>query len=458
MNVLIADDDDNTRFLLELFCRSESFTPVFVDGGQAALARFAEGDIDVVVTDVLMPDVSGEALLAEVKRQSPQTPVLMMTAAPTIDDAVRFLKRGADDYITKPLDQQVFSHRVRMLLERVNLSRELSELKKSLAGDGTPIIGNTPGILNLLRRLPMTAQTDATVLLTGESGTGKEVFAKRVHELSKRKDRRFVAVNCGALSDTLIESELFGYKRGAFTDAAKDTNGLVVEADGGTLFLDEIGEVSPAVQVKLLRFLQQKEYKPLGSPKTEKADVRIVAATNRDLKTMVGDGRFREDLFYRLNIVPITIPPLRERKADIPLLATFFLNNFRRQYSKKATGFSPEAFARLVAHDWPGNVRELENRVQQLVVLSNEEIVHDLDLDGDSNADALPREGTFKDEKKRIVADFEREYVRRSLERAEGNVSEAARLAGLDRKSFWLLARRNGLRGQTRSERTSPRR
>ena len=284
------------------------------------------------------------------------------------------------------------------------------------------------------------------------------MFAKRVHELSKRKDRRFVAVNCGALSDTLLESELFGYKRGAFTDAAKDTNGLVVEADGGTLFLDEIGEVSPAVQVKLLRFLQQKEYKPLGSPKTEKADVRIVAATNRDLKTMVGDGRFREDLFYRLNIVPITIPPLRERKADIPLLATFFLNNFRRQYSKKATGFSPEAFARLVAHDWPGNVRELENRVQQLVVLSNEEIVHDLDLDGDSNADALPREGTFKDEKKRIVADFEREYVRRSLERAEGNVSEAARLAGLDRKSFWLLARRNGLRGQTRSERTSPRR
>ena len=452
MNVLIADDDENTRFLLELFCRQESFTPVFAEGGRQALERFAVGDIAVVVTDVLMPDVSGEALLSEVKRQSPETPVLMMTAEPTVDDAVRFLKRGANDYITKPLEREVFSHRVRTLLEKVQLARELRELKKSAAGGGTPIIGNTAGLQAVLRRLPMTAQTDATVLLTGESGTGKEVIARRVHELSKRKDGKFVAVNCGALSDTLLESELFGYKRGAFTDAQRDTHGLVVEAEGGTLFLDEIGEVSPAVQVKLLRFLQQKEYKPLGSPKTERADVRIVAATNRELKQMVNDGRFREDLFYRLNIVPIVIPPLRERKADIPLLASFFLNNFRKQYGKKASGFSPEAFARLVAHDWPGNVRELENRVQQLVVLSNEEIIHDLDLE-DGGDEQLPREGTFKDEKKRVVADFEREYVRRALDRADGNISEAARMAGLDRKSFWLLAKRNGERGQGRSER-----
>ncbi len=447
MNVLIADDDENTRFLLELYVRSEPFTPIFVDGGRAALERFAEGDIAVIVSDVRMPDVSGEAILAEVKRQSPETPVLLMTAEASVEESVRFLKRGADDYIQKPIEQQVFLTRVRTLVERVRLSREVRELRKSLSSaDGTtPIIGNTPALMGLLRRLPMTAQTDATVLLTGESGTGKEVFARRVHELSKRKDKRFVAVNCGALTDTLLESELFGYKRGAFTDAQRDTPGLVVEAEGGTLFLDEIGEVSPAVQVKLLRFLQLKEYKPLGAPKTEKADVRIVAATNRDLRTMVQEGKFREDLFYRLNIVPIVIPPLRERKADIPLLASFFLNNFKKQYGKKASGFSPEAFARLVAHDWPGNVRELENRVQQLVVLSNEEIIHNLDLD-ESGGQPLPREGTFKDEKKRVVADFELEYVRRTLERAEGNISEAARLAGLDRKSFWLLAKRNGVR------------
>jgi DNA-binding NtrC family response regulator len=450
VKALLVDDDPNARFLLELLCRGEAFTPVFVSGGQDAIDRLAEGDIDVVVTDVQMPDMGGETLLERIKQHHPDTPVVMMTGSPSVDDAVRFLKRGADDYLVKPIEQEMFSHRVRTLLEKVKLSREVRQFRKGVVTDGTPIIGNTAIIQNLLRRLPMTAQTDATVLLTGESGTGKEVFARRVHELSKRSDRRFVAVNCGALADTLLESELFGYKRGAFTDAVKDTPGLVVEADGGTLFLDEIGEVSPAVQVKLLRFLQHKEYKPLGSPRTEKADVRIVAATNRELKQMVQQGQFREDLFYRLNIIPITIPPLRDRKADIPLLASFFLSAFRRLYDKKVTGFSPEAFARLMAHDWPGNVRELENRVQQLVVLSNDDLVRDLDIDGGEHPVPVKSEGSFRDEKKRIVADFEREYVRRALERADANVSEAARMAGLDRKSFWNLARRNGLHGQPR--------
>jgi DNA-binding NtrC family response regulator len=441
VKVLIADDDENARFLLELVCRGQPFEPVFVTDGRTALRRFDEGDIDVVVSDVRMPDVGGAELLAEVRRRAPETPVVMMTGEPNPDDAVRFLKMGADDYIGKATDEDVFRRRVGAVVERVRLSHEVRDLKRSTRENTTPIIGNTAVIQTILRRLPATAQTEATVLLTGESGTGKEVFARRIHELSKRKDMRFVAVNCGALSDTLLESELFGYKRGAFTDAVRDTPGLVVEADRGTLFLDEIGEVSPAVQVKLLRFLQLKEYKPLGAPRTEKADVRIIAATNRELRSMVQQGTFREDLYYRLNIVPVTIPPLRERKADIPLLASFFLNHFRRQYGKKAHGFSPEVFARLVAHDWPGNVRELENRVQQLVVQSNDEIIQSVDLDDGGGVD-LPREGSFKDEKRRIVAEFEREYVERMLARAEGNVSEAARLAGLDRKSFWSLAKR----------------
>jgi two-component system response regulator GlrR len=312
------------------------------------------------------------------------------------------------------------------------------------AGSGTVIVGQTPALQALLRRLPMTAQTDATVLLSGESGTGKEVFARRIHELSRRRERRFVAVNCGAISDTLLESELFGYRRGAFTDAHRDTPGLVEEAAGGTLFLDEIGEISPSVQVKLLRFLQSKEFKPLGSPRTERADVRIVTATNRDLRAMVQRGAFREDLYYRLNIIPITIPPLRERKDDIPLLATYFLNQFKRLYDKKANGFSSEVLARLRAHDWPGNVRELENRVQQLVVQSNEEIVHDVELDGV----VVPsgEGGAFKDAKRRVVLAFEREYAQRALARTGGNLSEAARSAGLDRKSFWLVARRAGIK------------
>ena len=446
MLVLIADDDAQTRYLLELYCRSEPFTAVFADSGRAALARFQQGDIDAIVTDVLMPDVSGEKVLEEVKRSSPETPVLIMTAQPTIDDAVRFLKRGADDYIEKPISHEVFSHRLRALLERVSLAREVKELRASMQASGeTLIVGNTPALTSVLRRLPMTAQTDATVSVTGESGTGKELFARRIHELSRRRHKRFVAVNCGALSDTLLESELFGYKRGAFTDAHRDTAGLVEEADGGTLFLDEIGEVSPAVQVKLLRFLQSKEYKPLGSPKLMHADVRIVTATNRDLKQMVQDGSFREDLFYRLNIVPLVVPPLRERKADIPVLASYFLNHFRRLYDKDVKGFTPGALAQLQAYSWPGNVRELENRVQQLVVLATEPIIHTIDV-GDPSAAPLLQSGNFRDEKRRVVAEFERDYLRRVLERADGNMSEAARLAGIDRKNFWVLARRHGLR------------
>ena len=451
MRVLIADDDASTRYLLELYCRGQDFEAVFASTGKEALDRFREGGIDAVVSDVRMPDIGGDIVLTEVKRMSSKTPVLMMTAHGSIDDAVLFLKRGADDYITKPLSHEVFLHRVRSLLERVELAREVESLRARARRDdeGTQIIGNTPAMLNLLGRLPMTAQTDASVVVYGESGTGKELVAKRVHELSKRKRGAFVTVNCGALADTLLESELFGYKRGAFTDAHRDTPGLVEEAEGGTLFLDEIGEISPSVQVKLLRFLQSKEYKALGSPKVKTADVRIVTATNRDLKRMSEHGDFREDLYYRLNIVPLTVPPLRERKADIPLLATHFLAKFRKDFEKDIDGFSPEAFARLVAHDWPGNVRELENKVQQLVVLTTDKIIRSLDLLDDGGASPDPFSGSigsFRDEKRRLLAQFEAEYVRQMLDRADGNLSEAARLSGLDRKNFWLIAKRHGLR------------
>jgi DNA-binding NtrC family response regulator len=446
--VLIADDDAVTRYQLELYCRGEPWTAVFAESGRAALALFQQGGIDAVVTDVLMPDLSGEKVLEEVKRQSPEIPVLIMTAQPTIDDAVHFLKHGADDYITKPIEKDVFSHRLKALLERVKLEREVKELRTKMASSGeTTIVGSAPALTSLLRRLPMTAQTDATVLVTGESGTGKELFARRIHELSRRRDKRFVAVNCGALSDTLLESELFGYKKGAFTDAQRDTPGLAEEANGGTLFLDEIGEVSPAVQVKLLRFLQSKEYKALGSPKPLKADVRIIAATNRDLKQMVAEGTFREDLYYRLNIVPIAVPPLRERKADIPTLAMYFVNHFRRLYDKDVRGFSQQALAQLQLYAWPGNVRELENRVQQLVVLAAEPIIHGIDIVAmPDTAATVAQEGSFREEKKRAVAEFERDYLKRVLERADGNMSEAARIAGIDRKNFWVLAKRHGLK------------
>lgn len=450
MHVLIVDDDATTRYLLQLFSRGQDFTASFASTGREAIKRFAMGDIDLVITDVRMPDISGEYVLGEIKSHSPNTPVLIMTAHGSIDDAVRFLKEGAHDYIQKPISREVFLHRIRAALDRLALTRELEALRASVTEEKGKIIGQTAALTTLLQRLPMTAQTDASVVIYGESGTGKELVAERIHELSKRKARAFITVNCGALADTLLESELFGYKRGAFTDAHRDTPGLVEEAEGGTLFLDEIGEVSPAVQVKLLRFLQAKEYKALGSPKVKTANVRIVAATNRDLRQMVDQGLFREDLYYRLNVVPLTVPPLRDRRNDIPLLATYFLNKFRRDYDKSVKSFHPDVMAALTRHDWPGNVRELENKVQQMVVLSSGDIVEH--LHPEQSTPNVPQIQTttdnFRTAKKQMVENFERDYVTHLLARTQGNLSEAARIAGMDRKNFWVMAKKYGLRTQ----------
>jgi DNA-binding NtrC family response regulator len=428
VRVLIADDDTDRAAALAVLCQGVTVEKV-TGRGLAGLPLAPD-----VVLAIVAPSQPGqtEALraLALARRTLPNAIIAMVfEAAYSVPADVATLPPYIDDSIAPFIN-------------------ELIGIATAKALPGTTIIGGTPAIESLLRRLPMLAQTDATVLITGESGTGKEVFARRVHELSLRRERRFVAVNCGAIADTLLESELFGYKRGAFTDAAKDTIGLVTEAEGGTLFLDEIGEVSHAVQVKLLRFLQSKEYKPLGSPKTERADVRIVAATNRDLKQQVALGAFREDLFYRLNIVPLAVPPLRDRRADIVPLAQHFLRVFAREHRRRATSFSPEVLARLSAYDWPGNVRELENRVQQLVVMSDSAIIK-----GDGVEQALPPSvgGAFKLEKQRVIEEFERAYVARLLNDTRGNISEAARIAGLDRKSFWQLARRHGAQGQGRA-------
>jgi transcriptional regulator with PAS, ATPase and Fis domain len=297
----------------------------------------------------------------------------------------------------------------------------------------------------------MMAQTDAAIMIYGESGTGKELVARAIHQLSKRNTKPFITVNCGALPDNLLESELFGYKKGAFTDAYQDTPGLVESAAGGTLFLDEIGEISSVVQVKLLRFLQSKEYKQLGSPKPQKANVRIICATNRNLKKMVDARTFREDLFYRLNIVPITVPSLRERKTDIPVLANHFLNQFCDEYSKDIKGFSTRVIQNLVSHNWPGNVRELENKVQQMVVLcEGSEVLH-MDWTsqiGFDNIDTNYELENFKAEKKRVVDDFERHYIENMLEQTNGNLSEAAKRAGMDRKNFWQKAQKHKLRSK----------
>jgi len=441
LKILVVDDDETIRGMISAFCRGEPYELDFAGNGREAIEKIQKNEANLVITDIRMPEMDGEDVLRAIKNFNPQIPVIIMTSYGTIDGAVHFLKAGAYDYITKPFTRDVFRHRVNRAIESLQMSAEITQLRSSLlrAAVKTNVIGNSRAIKTVMEKVSAVAQTDAAVVIYGESGTGKELIARTIHLSSRRSSGPFVPVNCGALPETLLESELFGYKKGAFTDAVTDHQGLVVEANGGTLFMDEIGEMSARVQVKLLRFLQDKEVRPLGSTHSLRADVRIISATNRDLQAAIKQGTFREDLFYRLNIVPIFIPPLRERKEDIPLLATFFLRRFSQEFGKEVKDISPLAMQRLVSYDWPGNVRELENKIQQLVVMATSSTIRPQDIE-------MHRElKSFKEEKKKVVAEFEKNYLSRLLNLHRGNISSAARSAGMDRKNFWQLLKKHGL-------------
>lgn len=452
ITVLIADDDKTNLYLLKIFCRDrEDVRLEFASNGQEALDRIEKDAVDILITDLRMPVLSGDELLTTVKRKYPHLPVIIMTGYGSIEGAVDYLHRGADDYLTKPLTKEVFIHRLERVMERVSLTKEVERLKSSMQKSPIEqILGRSPKMIELKSQLPTLAQTEASVVIYGESGTGKEVVARTIHALSRRSDRPFVTVNCGALPESLLESELFGYRRGAFTDAHADTPGLVDAADTGTLFLDEIGEISLGVQVKLLRFLELKEYKPVGSPKSRIADVRIISATNRDLKKSVIDRSFREDLYYRLNVVPVHLPSLQERPGDIAILATHFLERFSRQFNKEVT-LSSEGLRKLESHQWPGNIRELENKLEQIVVMhrGGEIRADDIPLGAPSDAPSPSRGegslGSFKEEKDEVVRRFERQYLTTLLTEEKGHVSNAAKRAGLDRKNLWQLMKRHRL-------------
>ena len=445
ITVLIADDDKTNLYLLKIFCRDRTDVQLeFASNGQEALELIQLGRVDILITDLRMPVLSGDELLTSVKKSFPHIPVIIMTGYGSIEGAVDYLHRGADDYLTKPLTREVFIHRLERVMERVALTKEVQRLRDSRAQSPIEqLIGRSPKMVSLKSQLPTLALTEASVVIYGESGTGKEVVARTVHQLSKRAGRPFVTVNCGALPETLLESELFGYRRGAFTDAHADTPGLVDAADTGTLFLDEIGEISLSVQVKLLRFLELKEYKPVGSPQSRIADVRIIAATNRDLKKAVEENLFREDLYYRLNVVPVHLPSLKERIGDIALLASHFLERFN-QRSGKNIRLNPEVFRELEAYHWPGNIRELENKIEQLVVMATDGVVRVEDVNLRApDARLLPQElGSFRDEKTNLVARFERDYISAVLEMEKGHITNAAKRAGLDRKNFWQLLKK----------------
>jgi two-component system response regulator HydG len=437
--ILVVDDDAAMCDFLREELEHEGHTVETASSGRLGVERVKQGGIDLVVSDVKMPDLDGLDLLREVAEVSPTPPVITITAFGSIDTAIRAVKLGAYDYITKPFQIEQLVLVIDKALSERDLRDEVTRLRaevQSAYGFGN-MIGRSEAmreVFDLLRRM---AASPATVLITGESGTGKELVAKAVHYASPRKHRPFVALNCAAIPETLLESDLFGYKRGAFTDARTDRQGLLVEANGGTLFLDEIGELPLTLQPKLLRALQEGEIRPLGASRSERVDVRLVAATNRDLEARLQQGRFREDLYYRLNVLHVHLPPLRERTEDVLLLAEHFLGRAAERSGKKVSAFNEAARKLLLGYSWPGNVRELENVVERVVALTESEIVGPADLppalrdrkNPDQVATALAQ-GLTLDE-------LEREYIQKVLQAEGGNKTRAAQRLGLDRKTLY---------------------
>ena len=437
--ILVVDDDDSHRIMLRAVLSEDGYAITEAADGTEAVRAVEKDAFDVVLLDIRMTVMDGIEALTEIRKISPLVPVLIMTAFASVKTAVEALKAGAFDYLTKPLDIEELKILIEKALEHYHLRAENLVLKERLGDrfDFSRIIGRSPKMKSLLDTLAMVAPTDATVLIMGESGTGKEVAANAIHHNSPRAGQPFVKVSCAALPETLLESELFGHEKGAFTGAVSRREGRFQLAHRGTIFLDEIGEMSPALQAKLLRVLQEKEFEPLGSDRTAKVDIRVIAATNRDLEKDVREGRFREDLYYRLNVVPIVMPPLRERREDIPLLAEYFLALCREKNRKAVKEISGKAIDALVRYDWPGNIRELENSIERAVIMAREDVI--------GTADFPPqiRKLSMEEEKDGFgipdgvsLAEMERALIIKTLAETGGNRTRAAEILGINRRTL----------------------
>jgi two-component system response regulator PilR (NtrC family) len=458
-DILIVDDERSMREFLAIFLRRAGHRVEASVGGQEALAALRNREFDVVITDLRMPEVGGLEILAESKKQAPDTQVIVVTAFATAETAIAAMKAGAYDYLTKPFKVEEVGLVVDRALERRVLHRENVVLRDEIKGRYKldRLIGKSPPMQRMFEMLRKIAPARTSVLLIGESGTGKELVARALHELSPRADKPFVAVNCGAIPETLLESELFGHVRGSFTGANADKQGLFEAAHGGTLLLDEVAELPVPMQVKLLRVLQERRVKPVGGVSEREVDVRIVAATNRDLETEVEKGTFRQDLYYRLNVIQLRLPPLRERREDIPLLVDHFVRKFSAEHARKVTGTDPDAMQALMTYHFPGNVRELENLIERAVTLAPMDRVS-LDalptlrgLAGNVSVPpigatpaALPEQGL---DLERVVEDFERSIIIKALERTGGNRTEAARLLGVTFRSLRYRLSKLGITG-----------
>jgi len=439
--LLIVDDDSTHRTMLRTLIGGWGYDVVDADDGSTAIEAVQKRPFDLVLMDVRMLKVSGLEALEEIKAFNPVIPVTIMTAYSSVETAVEALKKGAYDYLTKPLDFDKLRLTLERAMEHTRLKEENRILKENLGKhfDMQNIVGRSPAMVSLMETVAHVAPSEATVMITGASGTGKELIAGMIHYNSPRKEGPFVKINCAAITETLLESELFGHEKGAFTGADRRKEGRFYQAHQGSLFLDEVSEMPLTMQVKLLRVLQERELTRVGGEEVIKVDVRVITATNRDLVDLKRKGLFREDLYYRLNVVSLEIPPLKNRRDDIPLLAQHFLEMFSTKNNKEIKGFTPKAMDRLIRHDWPGNVRELMNAVERGVVLTRTEYLDVQDFAVMENASQSPAEAVpvFDGEENNLSLEaVEKAAVLRMLEAANGNKSEAARRLGITRKTL----------------------
>jgi DNA-binding NtrC family response regulator len=445
--VLIVDDEKNMRWVLGQSLSGDGFEVAEAADGNEALAAVAAQEPDVMVLDHRMPDKDGMEVLRTLRSKGSTFPIIMLTAHGNVALAVEAMKAGANEYLTKPFDLEELKLAIDKALKYSGLAAEVERLRSELDKeyDIQGIVASDPGMLDVLGTIQKVAPTMATVMIYGESGTGKELVARAVHNLSDRADKPFISVSAGALPETLLESELFGYEKGAFTGAVTPKPGRFEMANGGTMFLDEIGDISPVTQVKLLRVLQERKFERLGGTRTIEVDVRVVAATNQDLQQLIADGDFREDLFYRLNVVPVTIPTLRQRPGDIPLLVAHFLEKLKAGTKR----ISPEAMEALARYSWPGNIRELENTIERIIILSHGDEIGVTDLPAEVRAGLNSRDraaSSFQLPDDGIdLEEVELELIRQALDRSGANVPKAAKLLGLTAKTLEARMQRFGL-------------
>jgi len=463
-HILIVDDENNIRRVLAAMLKREGYEVTTAADGEQALAVMQKQPVSVVVTDLVMPRVGGMDLLKRVVADWPDVPVILITAHGSVDSAVAALKAGAFDYVTKPFDQEELKKVIEKAARAHDLERQ--NVHAPVEATGSPLVGESPAMRAIHEMVARVADSPSTILITGESGTGKGLIAQELHRLSSRREKALIKVNCAAIPKDLVESELFGYEKGAFTGAVGSKPGRFELADGGTLFLDEVGEIPVEIQVKLLRALQESEFERVGGIKTLKVDVRLIAATNRDLKALIGEGRFREDLFYRLAVVPMELPPLRDRREDIPVLVSHFIEKFNRRLGKRVEGVDPEALQLLQAYGWPGNIRELENLMERSVLFADGPIVEAAQLPEAlrdkapgaamavasvgplaAAASSSPTGTSMKEIVRQAQAELERELIARALEETGGNVTRAAKRLQISRKSLQVKMKDLGLRG-----------